>query len=82
MAAGRGLIAWPGARQVPEPLWERFGLTGFRPALLPGLVLLTPAAFLVLEVQNVLCSAMGFAPLRGALEVAPVLRYPLISRRR
>lgn len=73
MAGGRGLIAWLGSLQVAEPRRERLGLVAFKPALIPGLLLLTPAVFLVLELQNLLASLMGFEPLRGALEVTPVV---------
>lgn len=73
MAAGRGLVAWLAAGQVEEPRREKLGLVRFDLRTLPGLLLLTPAAFLVLELQNAFCSLMGYLPLRGALEAPPVV---------
>lgn len=73
MAAGRGLTVWLAAPRIDEPRKATLGLVGFSPRFLPGLVLLTPAAFLVLELQNLLCVLMGFSPLLGALEVRPVV---------
>lgn len=73
LAAGRGLTAWLAALQLEAPRRERLGLGGFAPKLLPALLLLTPAALLVLELQNLLCDLLGYAPLRGALEVRPIV---------
>lgn len=51
-AVGFGLIGTLAARLVPEPQAERIGMHGFSPQLVPALLLMIPAVFLLSEIDN------------------------------
>ena len=52
-AVGLGVVGSLVARRVPEPTEVRLGLVGFRPIVLPMLLLVVPAVILSSEIDNV-----------------------------